>query len=304
MTLIYVFFASILASSSNFCLRKNLEKQKSSEGYLTLYFIFSFVISFFLKEVHLESFSFVMSSVGIVAGMLNFLMMVLLARSVKTGPSGLTFAFQNSASTVPSLMLFFIFGSSFGFGINLPSLFGFGLIILGLFLSSLKQNDFSFSHRRISFKWFLLITFVFLLQGIILSIIQWRCLFFTDHFQTHVLIPWKCANEEDSWFMPGFFFFPAILQTLIFAFTEKRWVSKRELFLGIAGGCLNGAATFFLLLATSMANRGEKIILFPFFAVSVIFFCNLWGQKFYKERIYWPGIILCFLGIFISFLKN
>lgn len=302
MSLVYVFIASILAAAVNFCLRKNLEQQKSSQGYLALYFIFSFVISFFLREINLESFSFVMGSVGAITGLLNFLMMVLTARCLQIGTSGLTFAFQNSASVFPSLLLYSIFGATYGFTMTFPAFLGFGLIVLGLFLSSRIQKNSSSSNQSFFVQWIILLISIFLIQGMILTLFQWRCLLLTDPLEPHPLIPWKCSLENEAWFMPGFFFIPAILQTLIFTISEKRWVSLREFFLGFTGGILNGGATFFLLLATEQASTNEKMILFPLFAVSVIFLCNLWGMKFYQERVYWPGMALCLAGVLIGAL--
>lgn len=303
MALIYAFLASLLASGVNFCLRKNLEKQKSAQGYLSSYFLFSLIVSFFFGEVTIpSSFSLLMSSIGTLAGILNFIMMILLAYCVKLGSSGLTFAFQNSASVFPALLLFFLFGESFGFELTNAALVGFGLIILGLFLSTRIEKN-HFRNRSRFLKWVALILAVFLIQGTLLVLIQWRTLLFTDHQEGHFLIPWRSSLADDYWFLPGFFFLPTILQLFLFACLERRWISLREFYLGATGGVLNGGATALLFLSTKVAHPIEKMILFPLFSVSVIFLCNLWGRKIYREKIYWPGIVACLLGVLICSLK-
>lgn len=308
MALIYVVIAATFASIVNFCMRKNLEHSNSIKGYFTLYFIFSFLTSFFVhRKLKLEYFSFIMSSVGITAGLLNFLMMILVARSLQVGPSSLTFTFQNSAAIFPPLFLFLLFGKDFGFIFPIPAALGFILLVFGLILLARRQKyRLAETGEKESPKnfmqWLSLVLLIFCIQGIILSIFQWRNLLLLENLETHVLIPWHLAMHEDQWFMPGFFLFPAILQSIIFGISEKRWFTLREVYLGILGGLLNGGATFFLLVSTKHATIEEKIILFPLFEVSVIFLCSLWGKKIYQESIYWPGLILCFVGVFLGSL--
>lgn len=305
MALLFVFFAAILASTVNYCLRKNLEYQKSARGYLTLYFIASFAISFlFYSDLKLESFTWAIPSIGAVAGMLNFTMMFVLAKALKVGPSGLTFAFQNAGSMFPAIFLFFLFGSPFGFVITWQVLVGFFILGIGLFLSARTQQQAKAQqlHSYAFSTWLTYAGIIFFIQGLILSIFQWRCLLLEHPACSHVLIPWNFSTAQDSWFMSGFFFIPALFQTAIFAIKEKRWFSSTELFLGIISGLLNGGATFFLLSATKHADGNIKAIMFPFFAVSVIFICSLWGRKLYQERVNWLGMALCIGGVLLGSL--
>ncbi len=305
MALIFVLVAAIFAAATNLCLRKNFEFSKSAKGYLSLYFIFSFLISFaFRSDLDISSFSPVMASIGVISGLLNLLMMLLVARAVQIGPSGLTFAFQNSGSMLPSLLLFFLFGAPFGFKLPLTLLLGFFCVFAGLFLSvrsDKKPTDFGISsvHFR---QWIFFAILVFLMSGLILSIFQWRSLLLTPNSQTHCLIPWSCSLQEDLWFMPGFFFVPTLVQSAIFYFSEKRWFTSKEMLLGFLGGVFNGSATFFLLLATRITTQNFRPILFPLFAIAVIFLCNLWGKKIYQEPIEWKGLLLCLAGVFIGSL--
>ncbi|MBS0625094.1 MAG: hypothetical protein JSS32_03505 [Verrucomicrobia bacterium] len=296
MAYLFIFFAAVCAASVNFCLRKNLESQKSAAGYLALYFIFSFLVSLLLRsEFDWASFSWTLCSTGILAGSLNLLMMFLMAKALKVGPSSLTFAFQNSASVFPALLLFLLFGSQFGFHLNAFLILGSLCLVAGLFLSIRK--DFKTTSSK---TWLLLALTIFLLQGTILSIFQWRVLLQQYPAESHFLIPFSCSPREDEWFMPGFFWIPALAQTLIFFSVEKRWFSKKELFLGTVGGAFNAGSTFCLLLATKIADDHSRSLLFPLFAILVIFLCNLWGKRLYKEPIDWKGTALCLGGVLIA----
>jgi hypothetical protein len=305
MAILFVLLAGIFGSIVNYCFRKNFEKQSSAKGYLSLYFIFSFAISFlFYSNLSIDSFSTVMSSIGMFAGTLNLIMMLLVALALQVGPSGLTFAFQNSACIFPTLLLFLLFGSSYGFELTIPAITGFALLLTGLFLSARKssQGNTNAHHANSFKKWVFIAISVFLIQGVILSIFQWRTLLLCPSTSPHFLIPWSCSSEEDTWFMPGFFLIPALFQTLSFGISERRWFSKRELLLGTAAGLFNGAGTFCLLGATKFASPEIRLILFPLFAVTVILLCNLWSSYFYKEPIEWKGMTLCLAGVFVAAL--
>lgn len=301
MSLIFILLAAIFAASVNFCLRKNLEYQKSAQGYLALYFVFSFIVALiFRMDFDLGSFNLAVSSIGVISGILNLLMMLMTALALRAGPSGLTFAFQNSGSMVPAFLLFILFGTSFGFNLGLPVLIGFSCLALGLFISMRTGPSSQTTH---SFgKWIALAIGILLIQGTILSIFQWRSLLLSYPAGSHFLLPWSFSTKEDSWFMPGFFIVPAFVQSIVFFVTERRWFSSKEALLGIIAGILNGGATFCLLMAARENSPAIRPILFPLFAVSVILLCNLWGKYFYQERIHWKGMTLCLAGVFIGSL--
>lgn len=301
MSLIFVLISSLCAAGVNLCLRKTSDGKRSSQGYLALYFFISLAIPFILGKVEFNSFSIIMSTAGLFTGSLNFIMMRFLARSLRLGPSGLSFAFQNSSCVLPPVILFFLFGSPFGFDLNVYSITGLSLIVLGLFVSSWMQKEGDPSHRKTFFKWIILAISVFLLQGLVLTLLQWRCLL-TSFPESHALIPWTCSLEESTWFMPSFFIVPTLFQLFFFINEERRWLTSRETFLGITGGVLNGISMISLLFATQIASPSEKIILFPVMSVAIIFLCNLWAIFLYQEKVSWLGLIFCFLGILISSL--
>jgi hypothetical protein len=70
--------------------------------------------------------------------------------------------------------------------------------------------------------------------------------------------------------------------------------------LGSIGGFLNGVITFLLLVAAKYATADEKPVIFPLFSISIIIFCNLWGQWLYKERVNWKATSVCAAGILIA----
>jgi hypothetical protein len=306
MEILFVLLAGLCGATVNYCFRKNFEKHSSAKGYLSVCFFFSFAISFFFNPaLSLHSFHFAMSFTGMFAGILSLLVATLTATALRRGPSGITFAFQNAACILPTFILFILFGPPYGFELTAPSLIGFSLLVVGLFLSAFKSGRDSLNTREAnSFtKWVIATILVFFIQGFILALFQWRSLLLDPQIKRHLLIPWSCTAEEDAWFMPGFFLVPLLFQALSFILTEQRWISKGELLLGSIAGALNGVSTFYLLLATKVASPETRPLLFPLFAVTVILLSSLWSKYFYEEPIHWTGLILCIAGVLVAGLK-
>lgn len=160
------------------------------------------------------------------------------------------------------------------------------------------------SHDRDRFgKWLLCVIPVMVLQGLILTLFQWRVLLFKCHENTHWLIPWTCQKEEDVWFIPAFFLVPTLSQLFLFWKKEGRKFSSSEVTHGLTSGGLNCACTALLLLATKTEGVLKKEMLFPLFTISVILLCNIWSTKIYKERVNWIGIILCVAGVLIGLIQ-
>ncbi|HSX11902.1 MAG TPA: hypothetical protein VLF61_00225 [Rhabdochlamydiaceae bacterium] len=301
MALLIIFFASVLAACANFFLKKNQDSKGSARAFLTSYYLFSLITSLLLTpSIFYTPWHPMLSVAGGIAGILNVFMMGFTALALMTGPPGLSFAFQNAGAVVPSILLFFLFGPAYDFVISPYHLIGISAVMIGLFLGArTKQSStvpFQFK------KWIVFALSILILQGIILSMFQWRCLLYIPQSSSHPLIPWTCPAAQDVWFIPGFFTLALLTQLCLFFTTEKRWPNKREFLYGSAAGILNGVITFFLLLGTKMAEGAQKAILFPFFAVMIIFFCSLWGKALYKENVNWLAIGLCIFGVFFSLL--
>jgi hypothetical protein len=308
MAIFLVIISAIFAASASLCTKKNLEKVGTSQGYLVIYFLFSLVATFFsfIGIIH-TPFNPPIFAVGAITGILIFIMMIMLPKALQHGPAGITFAFQNASSVMPSLLLFFLFGSAFHFALTPFTIIGILLIITGLILSAFPQI-FSEMHKKnphlkhaftSSKMWGFYITLVFILQAIIFSIFHWRSLLIESD-QSHSLLFVSSSLEADLWFLPGSYIMATLLNALVFLF-EKRGFKKSELIFGAIGGSLNGTVTYFLLWAVDIATV-EKPILFPLFAISVILFCSFWGKRLYKETINWVAISLCILGIFLATL--
>ena len=291
-----------------------MESRCSASGYYSIYFAFSLLISFLLLEIKAGTFipkqpekwafgySTVMVLAGASAGFLNFLMMGLIARCLQIGPAGLTFAFQSSASVLPSLLLFAFFGAPFGFTLTISVLIGLALIVVGLFVSAGTTEATPASAVASRRRWFFLVMIVFGIQGAILSIFQWKCLLFLQPLNPHPLLPCTCCPKAEVWFLPSFFFVPVVLQMGSFILTERRMISWREGFLGSLAGLLNGGSTYILLMSIRVATPFEKLVVCPLFSISLILLCNFWAKALYREPINWIGTILCLVGVGISSL--
>ena len=306
---VYLQSSACLAALSNFFFRRNLEKGGTSSAFLSLYFFASLLFSVLFSPALLGSpFSPAMALAGCFAGFLNFMMLTLTAKSFELGPPGLTLTFQNASCIFPGLLLCSFFGPSFGFFLTPWLVIGFTLIGLGLYLSSrtygrMSSETLSGQSKANFGKWLLCAISVMALQGLILTLFQWRVLLFNCGKSTHPLIPCSCRSEEDIWFIPAFFLIPTLSQLFLFWKKERRKFSLAEMIYGSMAGGLNCACTVLLLLATKTEGVLKKEMLFPLFTVSVILLCNIWGMKIYKEKVNWIGIILCILGVLIGLIQ-
>ena len=179
------------------------------------------------------------------------------------------------------------------------------MILSGLYLSTRshgKSGENAVSNPTFK-KWLLCVIAVMVLQGLVLTIFQWRVLLFhctPEH--SHWLLPWACLEQDDIWFIPAFFLVPTLLQLFLFWKTEKRKFSKAETAYGISSGIFNCFCTVLLLFSTKVEGSLKKEMLFPLFTVSVILICNLWGWKLYHEKVNWLGVSLCVLGVLVGLI--
>lgn len=293
----FIFLGSISASFSSLALSKSLHHGASIRGYLSSYFLVSFLISSLLNGIFSFNISFnvPMSLLGLVVSFLIMGLMFWMGKAIQKGPSGLTFAFQNSGAILPPLLMALIFKEPFGFSLTIGNLIGIGLVTLGLFWAAIGTSKISL---RKEWLWYALL--IFFVQGLILTIFQYRCLLIQEGLPSHFLIPFSCSQEADLWFMPVIFFSAWVCQVFNFSFSEKRLPKMSEMIGGSLGGLANGLSTFFLLRATLVATPVEKAMLFPLFTVLVILLCNLYGKLMYKEIIPWKAHAFAMLGIFIG----
>jgi len=294
-TLTITFLAASLAALANLFYRKNGEKQAAPGAYLVCYYFVSFLACFVIyPHLLIRHFNPTVAFFGALVGILNVGVMWLTAKAFQKGPAGMTYAFQNGSSVFPNLILFFIFGSAYGFVVTLPQLAGMGLVLLGLYLAAGPV-------KGVSRGWLEFVVACLVVQTAALTLMQWRCLLYTPHENGHTLIPASFSSQDDCWFMPALFLSALIFQLLLF-YREKRWIESTELLFGTAGGTINAVSTALLLVATRTAAPIEKGVIFPLFAVAVIVLCNLWGYKLYNEKIHVKANLLCASGILVASL--
>jgi hypothetical protein len=293
-----ILLASCSAASSNLFFRLNISQNISSKAYLATYYLLSLVVALVLNpEIFNQPFNLPMTLAGALVGSLSVTLMWLTSKALSKGPSGLTFAFQNSSAIFPPLILFLLFGPEFDYKVSPLQMVGMAIVVLGLFLAATKKNSTS---QTIPSTWYKYGIGCFVVQALALTLIQWRCLLI-DPTHSHFLIPTNCNPSDDVWFLPGMFCTASLLQ-LITLTRDAKLPKLSEIGYGILGGITNGGSAFFLALATKWAFSVEKVILFPLFAVTVIFLSHLWSRYLYKEKIDLISNGLCALGIFTTAL--
>lgn len=277
------------AALTNLFFRMNTARVNSVSGFLVLFYLSAFVFSLLLSpEIFSIKINFTIISLGSLVGALNVGLMFLTASALKEGPAGLTYAFQNASSVFPGIILFLIFGIQYGFSCSGIQLMGISLVILGLFVGTLKKGG-----GKASFSWLRYAMACLLVQVFALSIIQGRCVLFLVDPQ---------VVQQDMWFMPAQFGTALILQSMILIneLRNKKGVQKEEIFFGTLAGLTYCGGTMMLLLATKYASPSETSILFPCFAVATIILCNLWAAFLYGEKFQWLSNAICTAGIFLS----
>jgi hypothetical protein len=297
----FVLLSACFTAIANLFLRKNLDYGGSPSGYLVIFYLFSGLAACACAPALFKDgtpFSPTMFSIGALVGILNGCLMLLTGKALALGPAGLTFAFVCVSSIVPSFVLPLVFGEPYGFLLTTGIIMGTCCILIGLFWAAYSQSD----QKKGSLTWFFAASGLLLIQGTILSLLQWRCLLSNEALPSHPLIFLRCSPEEEVWFMPGMFSVAFLMQTVTYMLSEKRLLHPAELGCGSLGGIANGTATFFLLWSTQVATGVEKGIIFPCSAIATIILCNLWGQILYKERVNWWANALCSFGIILGAL--
>lgn len=138
--LIFSFLAASCATASNLAFRKNAlnsNSQSTPSGYLVLFYSISFILSLIcFEQIWVIKVNYTLLAIGGVVGLLNVILMFLTSKALKLGPSGLTFAFQNASAIFPGIVLFFIFGNSYGYSCSYLQMGGMALVLIGLFLGA------------------------------------------------------------------------------------------------------------------------------------------------------------------------
>lgn len=318
MGIVFSSFASLSASFSNFFMRRSLDIQSSNRFFLLIQLFFSFVIAVVLQPIMNQEFSWSLSGClfGAFTGLILGLMMASMGKSLEFGPPGLTFAIINAAAISPIFLMVLAFGKDYGFIYKLEHGLGALLVVAGLFWAGVQKG--AFKDKK---KWLFLVLMAFTFQLLGLTLLEVRALFIKH---PDVSSAFYVTQAETQWFSPSLFltaFFVQLYNVLKYERTAPkneimegvasnamaqttafsiRMPSKAEVLNGVVGGVFNGMTTFFLMLATEYASEAEHAMIFPMFVVLIIIFCNIWGQRLYKEKVNWKATALCALGILVG----
>lgn len=297
MGIFFALLAALLASLSNFCLRRSIDAGGSSKAYLVVQLTFSFVIIVLLNPVRTGDYewSSLSVSLGLCGGIIFGFLMWGLGKTLEKGPSGLSFAVLNTSSVMPAVVLSLFFGPLFNHPYTLTNGVGSLLVVAGLVWAGWTSAP--NPHKG---AWTLCAAFIFTAHTLFLVFLQWWAMLLNPVLPPSLLLPFDLSAAPIQWFMPAIFFAGTLIQWGFYLTERHRFPKGAELSYGIMGGIANGACTFFLILATRVALPWENAMIFPVFSVGIILICNSWSQILYKETINWRANLLALTGLVIG----
>ncbi len=297
MGIFFVVLAGLLASISNFCMRRSIDSGGSSKAYLVVQLTFSLLVMILLGPVRTGDYTWSWPPVwiGLFGGVFFGLLMWGLGKSLEHGPPGLTFAALNSSTVAPAIVMTLLFGSLFGHSYSLTNGLGSSIVVLGLVWAgwTSQRNE----NRPI---WLFYIGLIIIVHTIFLAFLQWWALILKPGLPPSALLPFHLSSEHIQWFMPAVLFTGAAFQWVVYIAKRHRLPKGSEVYFGILGGITNGACTFFLILAPQVGAAWENAMIFPIFSVSIILICNAWAQIIYSERVNWWANGLCVAGLIVG----
>ncbi len=282
---------------SNYCMRKSIDAGGSTKAYLMIQLFITFLVSILLNPVRAGDFTWSpsMASFGFSGGLILALMMLCLGRALETGPSSLTFAMLNSSTVMPILLMVLLFGKGFGFMYNSFNAIGSLLVVLGLFWAGWETVRMASAR-----KWLAFASAAFVLHVVFLVFMQWRALFIHFPGEKGLLLSFDSLAAKSHWFMPMVFLAAFLVQFIVYLFSSGKKPTKAEMQYGIIGGVANGVGTFCMICSTEKSSSFELAMIFPVFAITTLFICNMWGQWLYKEKVNWKANAFCMAGVFIG----
>lgn len=297
MGIFFAVLAALLASLSNFSLRRSIDAGGSSKAYLVVQLTFSFVVMIFLNPVRTGDFEWntLAVSLGLVGGVIFGFLMWGLGKTLEKGPPGLSFAILNTSSVMPAIVLAVLFGSAFYHPYTLSNGLGSLLVVIGLVWAGWTSAP--NPHKSV---WIFFAAFIFVVHTLFLVFLQWWAMVLKPELPTSFLLPFHLTTDHIQWFMPAIFFVGALIQWIIYFARRHRFPKGAEISYGILGGVANGACTFFLILTPQVARAWENAMIFPIFSVGVILICNGWAQLLYKEKVNWRANLISLAGLIIG----
>lgn len=298
MAIMLGILAASLCGLSSLFMRKSIDSGGNSKGFLVVQQLLSLIVAILLNPVRTGHYNWnnSIAFIGIFAGIIMGMMMFSIGKALEKGPPGLTIAILNSSTVVPAIIMFFIFGVSFGHVYHWWNALGSILVVLGLFWAT-KETLSTYSNKQI---WLVFAASAFLLHALFLVMIEWESMLLRPNLPFTRLLPFNLDSSSAQWFMPMIFLASTTYLTCIYSIKEKRIPRSSEILYGALGGMCNGACTFFLIRAAAIASVWERAMVFPTFAVFLILVCNIWGKLLYRENVHWKANAICLGGLFVG----
>jgi len=298
MSLLFVLLAACCAASSNFFWRRGLDQGASPRGFLVMQFGVSALVNAVIASGALFSQAYLLQGawsvelLGLIGGVVLFVMLYSTGQALSVGPAGITFAALNSATVLPGLLMGLVLGAAFGYPLTFLQLAGLALVVGGLFWSA--RGD------RASSRWIAPAVTAFISHGVLIVMMQWQALLQRVDLPSHPLLFAQAPQSAGPIFGLILFLVATALQLSMFIARDRRALNQVELREGFLGGACNAGGFLFIQEAVRVSGPGEATLLFPLFAVGIIALTNLWSQILYNERVVWPATALSAAGIFVG----
>lgn len=289
--------SGLFGALSNLCMRISMEKNGTAKAFFVFQLTFTFLVTLVLCPLRRQSFDWnaPVLVLALITGCSLGLMKVMLGKALQKGPPGLTFATVNAASVMPALIIVFFIGALIDYQLSSFDLLGLLFVLAGLFWAGWDG-----SYKKGTGHWILFATSAFAFNVMYMFFTEIRAIFLDSSIQT----PWmpQASSLASEWFIPMVFAAAAGMHGVLFFNRERRIPHTWEVSWGVLGGIFNGICAFLFVSATEIASIQESTIIFPIFSISLIIFCNIWGQWLYREKVNWPANLLCVCGIFVTSL--
>ncbi|MBT3394652.1 MAG: hypothetical protein HN411_06065 [Waddliaceae bacterium] len=300
MSIFIVMFGGVCTAMANLCMRRSIDAGGSSRGFLMLQLPLSAVVAVLLNPVRMDNYTWngTVAVLGLIGGVIIGAVLWALGKSLQRGPSGLTFAVFNSASVVPAIVMFVVFGAAFGHGYHWWNAIGSALVIVGLFCAVKHSRK-----HGVQISWMAFVATLFCLNVLFMSFLSWQALMLKGGIPYSALIPFHLNPNEAEWFMPMIFVAASIIHAIIYWKKTSKWPKPAEWVYAFLAGGLLGIGTYCLIESVQNAGTLEHAMIFPAYSVTIIAVCNIWGKLLYKEKIHWIAIGLAIVGIVIGVIK-
>lgn len=290
MAIFLILWGSLMGALNNLCLRRSIDVGVQTKSYLVFQFGSSAGLAFLFFYLRgggeVETFSWVFSTLSLIGGLCLALMMWGIGGALALGPPGLSLSAFNGVSLLPPLVMSLLVGEEGGYVLQVSHLLGLLFVALGLGWSAKTSPP---SSRKQG--WGKRLALALVAHLALLLVVEWRAYLMRGPLGT---------NAGGYWFTPLLFFSATLLQIILFWKQERRLPQFKEAAFGFLGGILAGSSVTLLIAAPEIATPKESIMLFPLFAILLIFLCNLWGRWLYKEAVHWGGVTLSLLGVCVG----